>query len=269
MIDQQAVTTALFEEWDIIDTLITGLDDQQWQTSVPLPGWDVHDTVAHIIGTEALLLGETTPDVDVSNVDYLRNALGSFNEIWVRDLRRLAHAQLLAKYREVTSRRRSALAALSVEEWDAITPSTPVGPAPYGRFMRIRLFDCWMHELDIRDAVGIPGEEGGRRGELAFAEIDASLGYVIGKRGKAPAGARIVLELTGPLARTRYVAVDEKAKVVEGFEDPATVSISLDSRLYTRLAGGRTTAAAHSDEIAIAGDKQLGVRLTDNFAFTI
>ena len=34
---------------------------------------------------------------------------------------------------------------------------TPAGPDTYGRFMRVRIFDCWMHEQDIRRAVGRPG----------------------------------------------------------------------------------------------------------------
>ena len=41
---------------------------------------------------------------------------------------------------------------MSDEEWNAVT-MTPTGPDSYGRFMRIRVFDCWMHEEDIRDGV--------------------------------------------------------------------------------------------------------------------
>ena len=52
--------------------------------------------------------------------------------------------------------------------------------------MRIRLYDCWIHEHDIRDALGVPGDEGGTRGELAFAEIDGAIAYLVGKKGKAP-----------------------------------------------------------------------------------
>ncbi len=41
------------------------------------------------------------------------------------------------------------------EDWNAVT-MTPAGPDSFGRFMRIRIFDCWMHEQDIRDAVSRP-----------------------------------------------------------------------------------------------------------------
>ena len=45
--------------------------------------------------------------------------------------------------------------------------------------------------------------------------------------------------------------------------------MTLDSRLFTRLAGGRTTAADHRDEIALSGDTDAGKRIVDNLAFTI
>ena len=40
---------------------------------------------------------------------------------------------------------------MSQEEWDAES-FTPAGKSTYGRFMQIRVFDCWLHEQDIRDA---------------------------------------------------------------------------------------------------------------------
>ena len=37
--------------------------------------------------------------------------------------------------------------------------------------MRIRVFDCWLHEQDIRDAVGRPGGEDGPAASVALDEI--------------------------------------------------------------------------------------------------
>ena len=68
---------------------------------------------------------------------------------------------------------------------------TPVGPESYGRFMRVRLFDCWMHEQDIRDGLGLPSSDAELSGpapRLSLDEIAATMGYVVGKLGKAPEG---------------------------------------------------------------------------------
>ena len=59
-----------------------------------LPGWNVHDVVAHVIGTESMLQGVATPeaDIDVSTLKHVRNDIGVLNERWVRKLRGLSHA---------------------------------------------------------------------------------------------------------------------------------------------------------------------------------
>jgi len=173
---QDSVVDALTEEWRVIDALLAELDGDQWLAPSNLPGWTVHDIVSHLIGTESLLSGINPPSInlDVHALPHVHNEIAAFNERWVEGLRRTPHSDLLTRYREITAERTEALRSMTSADWDAET-QTPVGLAPYGRFMRIRTFDCWMHELDIRDAAGIPGEEGGLRAETAFGEITSAL----------------------------------------------------------------------------------------------
>lgn len=269
MIDQQATTTALLRQWDSIDEVLARLDPAEWLTPTALPGWTVHDVAAHVIGTESMLLGDEPPKVHVEvHGPHVRNEIGAYNEQWVEGLRGRTPDQMLDLYRDVTGRRRTILAELTPEQWEA--PSwSPVGQTTYARFMRIRLFDCWMHDLDIRDAVAVPGDEGDERARLAFAEIADSLGYIVGKRGKAPEGSRITIELTGPLAHSVHVVVDGRARVVAALDAPATATLTLDSRLFVRLAGGRTSAEKHLDEIEFGGDHAVGEYLARHLAFTI
>ena len=114
----------------------------------------MHDVVAHIIGTESVLQGLSAPDadIDVSALDHVRNDVGVANECWVRHLSTESGAELLERFRSITADRRKRLTDMSVDDWNAAT-LTPVGPESYGRFMRVRLFDCWMHEQDIRDGL--------------------------------------------------------------------------------------------------------------------
>ncbi|ETB28492.1 hypothetical protein O983_03460 [Mycobacterium avium 09-5983] len=69
------------------------------------------------------------------------------------------------------------------------------------------------------------------------------MGYVVGKLAKAPQGARVQFELTGPLARVIRVSVDGRATVVDDFagEQP-TATIRCDGLQFTRLAGGARCA---------------------------
>ena len=74
--------SGLFGTWDSLDRLLTGLSEQQWQTPTPLPGWTVHNVVAHIIGTESVLQGLSAPDADIdaSTLEHVRNDVGVANE---------------------------------------------------------------------------------------------------------------------------------------------------------------------------------------------
>jgi len=266
----EKIRSLLFEQFAVIDDLIADLDTDTWFTPSTLPGWTVKDIVAHLIGTESLLAGEETPhvDIDVHALGHVHNEIGALNERWVESMRGTPGTAILERYRQIVARRRDQLSKMT-QEWFDTPAQTPAGPATYGRFMRIRVFDCWMHELDIRDALGIPGDEGGPRAELAFAEIVGSLAYVVGKLGKAPDGSRITFELTGPLARTLHVEVHGRAALVPALSGEATSTITLDSGLFARLAGGRVRAFDHLDEITLGGDTTVGRRIVDNLAFTI
>ncbi|OBF98040.1 maleylpyruvate isomerase family mycothiol-dependent enzyme [Mycolicibacter sinensis] len=269
-LDKSEVLAGLVACWDGLDKLLGALTEQQWTRPVPLPGWSVHDVVAHIVGTESMLVGTPTPqsDLDVSALEHVRNEIGANNECWVRHLRGESPAEMLGRFRTVTEQRRAVLAALSDDDWNAPT-MTPVGPDSYGRFIRVRVFDCWMHELDIRDGLGLPAtdaELAGPAARLALDEMAAAMGRVVGKLGGAPQGSRVAIELTGPLERTIRVAVDGRARVVDDFGGQApTAVIRMDGVAFTRAAGGRAAPGA----VELEGDRDVAARIVEHLNFVI
>lgn len=271
VLDKSDVLSGLFGTWDSLEELLGGLSEQQWRAPTPLPGWCVHDVVAHMIGTESSLQGISPPDadVDLSTLDHVRNDVGVANEAWVRHLSSDPGVVLLQRFCSITGERRERLTAMPADEWNAPTP-TPVGVESFGRFMRVRLFDCWMHEQDIRDGVGSPSPDtdlSGPAARQALDEIAATMGYVVGKLGKAPEGSRLAIELTGPLARTIRVAVDGRAQVVDDFGGQIpTSTIRLDGLLLARLAGGRTDDSAG---VELGGDTEVGARIVERLNFVI
>jgi hypothetical protein len=146
---------------------------------------------------------------------------------------------------------------------------TPAGDATYGRFMQIRLFDTWMHEQDIRAALDRPGHEGGACAEGAQDEIEAGLGFIIGKRAGAPDGSSVTIELTGPVRRTTHVVVAGRARVAAQLDGPATTTLRLGSTLFARLTGGRVEPADHLADVVVEGDAELGRQVATRLAFTI
>lgn len=271
-VPQDRAIAALETEWAQLDELLTGLSDEQWSAATPLPGWRVKDIVAHLIGTESMLLGHAAPEVEITAADHVRNDIGRFNEQWVVSMADDRPAAILERFRRCTAERLTALRAMDADVWEA-EGFTPAGKDSYGRFMRIRVFDCWLHEQDIRVAVDQPGGDGGVPAELALDEMAGAMGFVVGKRAAAPPGSRVVLELTGAAGRTINVerAADDAARavVVDELSGPATVTVRMPIAVFARLAGGRAEPTTLRDQIEIEGDTELGERIAASLAYTI
>ncbi len=272
-LDKSDVLSGLFATWDALDGLLSGLTEEQWQVSTPLPGWNVRALMSHIIGTESTLLGVAAPDIDtdVKALDHVRNDVGVMNEHWVCYLSKDSSAELQERFLAVTAERRKLLTDLSSDAWNSVTP-TPAGPDSYGRFMRIRVFDCWVHEHDIRDGIERPATDAELQGpapRLALDEMTASMGFVVGKLGKAPDESRILIDLTGPLSRQIRVVVEGRGQVVDDFgEEEPTSTIRLDGLLFTRLAAGRVPSAPDG-AVEISGDREVATRIVENLNYVI
>ncbi len=266
-VDQRRATDAIVAEFVSIDKLIAGLDRDDWHKPTALTGWDVQANVAHIIGTEAMLLGEPAPavDVDVASLTHVRNDVGSFNEAWVVALAGVSPEEMVDGFRRRAAARTEALGGVTPEQW-AAEGFTPAGQDSHGRFMRIRAMDIWMHEQDIRDAVGRPGHESGPVVELVLDELVTALGYVVGKKAGAPDGSSVTFELTGDSGRSVHILVDGRAKAVDSLPGPATTTLRLPVGRFVRLAGGRSTDI---HDVQVDGDAALGQQILADLAFTI
>ncbi|MEZ0053221.1 uncharacterized protein (TIGR03083 family) [Mycobacterium sp. MAA66] len=275
VMEKSAVLPGLFGVWDGLNDLLSTISEAELLTTqTELPGWHVRDVVAHIIGTELTLKGEPLPDtdIDVSELDHVHNPVGVMNECWIRQLAALSGDELLAKFRSVTDERRAVLEAMSDDDWNTPT-MTPVGLDSVGRFMRVRTFDCWMHEQDIRESVARPASDAALQtlaAQLSLDEIETSMGFVVAKRGGAPAGSRVAFELTGPLSRTIRVAVDGKAAVVPDFGGvEPTTTIRMDGWQFTRLCGGRPLGAVRPAGIEFEGDAEVGRRIVEHLGYVM
>ena len=66
------------------------------------------------------------------------------------------------------------------------------------------------------------------------------------------------------------MAVDGRAKLVDDFgSESASSTVRMDAVLFTRLAGGRTTAAEHEGAIELDGDGQVARQIAHNLKYTI
>lgn len=271
ILDRDRVVAALDEEWDSLVALAAELAPGDWDQPTDCPGWSVRDCYAHIIGTESLLLGRAAPDVELpEEIAHVRNELGRANEAWVVAFRNLSAGELIADLGEVVMERRAVLRSMDQKAFDE--PSwTPAGEDTYGRFMRIRVMDQWMHEQDIREAVGRPGHLEGLSPEVALDEMSSALGYVVGKKAAAPEGSSVRFELKGPLSDTLDLAVTDRARLVDQLGSEPDVTITMPGATFARVAGGRRdwTHPWVRSAVTLKGDQELGERILENLPFMI
>lgn len=270
IVDREVVAPRLIDEYGALSDLCSRLSDDDWATPTCLPGWSVKDVLSHVVGTESMLLGEPAPQIALPAYDHVKNPTAQFNEAWVESLRPVPGPEVLERFEVVAAKRIDALRNMTQADFDE--PAwTPISPdETYGRFMQIRHFDCFLHELDIRAAVGAADREDPAHVELALREPLAVLGYIVGKKAAMPQGTSVRIRLTGPVNETHHVVVEERARVIDDLEDEPTTGIRLPAVLFLRLAGGRVDPMSYiGDAITFEGDAELAARLATNLAYTI
>src|SRR3954470_614306 len=234
---------ALFEDvWGDIVAVCADLTDAQWERPTDCPGWTVQDNVAHMIGTERMLLGEQpdAPPID-DPAAHVKNDIGKANEQWIAGYRSMRGREVLDAVQGITRRRLDAMKALTQDDWNK-EGFTPEGPGPYRQFMAIRVFDCWYHDQDIREALGRPGFLEGEVADLSLLRIPPKgLGYIVGKKAGAPAGSTVAFVVEGepPIAAAISVPPEGRAVLLDTVPDAPTARITTDRRTFARLAGGR------------------------------
>jgi uncharacterized protein (TIGR03083 family) len=248
--------------YDAIEGLCARMDGPQWQVQSLCPDWTARDVVSHLGMMERVMTG-WLPGSAEEVPPFARVA--PYNE----QVSALDDAAFAARLAEILAERRADLASLGPA--DLSRPSwTPVGEKTYGRFLEIRIFDFWVHERDITTPLGWPTDDTGPRAEIALAEVEGSLGYIVGKKIGLPDGASIVFHLTGPLERDLSVLVDGRARVVDHLGKP-DVELTTDTVTFIQLACGRIDPQAQIDAgtVSWTGDGELGDRAARGLRFTM
>ncbi|HEY2640644.1 MAG TPA: maleylpyruvate isomerase family mycothiol-dependent enzyme [Streptosporangiaceae bacterium] len=262
MTDLAIIRDSLGQCYDAIESLSTRMDESAWRTQSLCPDWDARAVVSHLGMMERVMTGwlpagaEHLPPLD---------RVGPYEE----EVAALDDQAFAGRVAEIFAGRRADLATLREDDLDR--PSwTPVGVKTYGRFLEIRVFDFWVHERDVTTPLGWPTDDTGPRAEIALAEVEGSLGYIVGKRIGLPDGTSIVFHLTGPLKRDLAVQVDGRAKLVDTVSNP-DVELTTDSVTFMQLACGRIDPQAQIDKgtITWTGDPELGDRAARNLRFTM
>ena len=129
--------------------------------------------------------------------DHVRNPFAEDNEPWIAVRRSVPGPEVLTEFVAVSQLRLATLRDLTEDEWAQVGP-TIVGEVPYADFMKTRVFDSWVHEQDVRLALGRPGGSGGLASAIGVRQVEAAMGFVVGKKAAAPEGSVVRFSVSGP-----------------------------------------------------------------------
>ncbi len=279
--------------WGSISELCRGFSQDDWARPTACPGWTVQDQLSHLVGPESAFLGYPQPTPASLDPPHVRNALGKANEAAVSWRRSWPPSEVLAEFESVTEQRLEDLREMTEEDLDEES-WTPTGPGKYRDLLAVRVFDAWVHEQDMRDAVGRAGHLSGPVAEHSLGRCFLAMPYVVGKKAAAPDGSTVELVVQGPTSGRLLVHVEGgRAKTVSsqvgaedlspapaqgaqgevGEGDRVDVRVVVPFEAFTRLCCGRISAAeAREGEgraIVVEGDQALGDAVVDSLPFMI
>ncbi len=254
------------------------LSEEQWKTPTDLPGWNVQDNLSHLVAIERTLQGLPGTTHRAAPADHVKNPIGEMNENEIDSRRHLPGSQVLAEWNEIADLRIATLRAGDDAYFDA-PAMTPTGPGTVADFLHIRVLDCWVHEQDMRRAVGVAGHLSGPAAELTIDRLVRTIPIVVGKRAATPEGSSVVIDIVpdpvlGGVRRHLVCTVVDGRAVLDptGSETSATsvlASLSMDTETFLVLATGRRTYDDVRDRVTLSGDLDQGMRVASNLNMMI
>ncbi|RZU30091.1 uncharacterized protein (TIGR03083 family) [Streptomyces sp. BK022] len=255
---------------DAISELVNPLAEAEWNRRTPCPGWSVRDVVSHVIGLDCEMLGDPRPIHALPrDLFHVTNEAQRYMEMQV-DVRRHHTAPEMTSELEYTVIRRNRQIRNESRQPDTIVRGPMGKEITLELAMRMRAFDVWVHEQDLRTALGRPGNLDSPGALVARDLLLAGLPKVVAKKAEAPRSSAIVFDVHGPVEFLRTIRVDIQGR---GTLETApalgpAASFSLDWETYFRLACGRISAEAAGDRVKTEGDPDLTAAILRNFAVT-
>jgi hypothetical protein len=180
----------------------------------------------------------------------------------------LSGPELLHEFRVITTSRLNQLRSCPEADWSA--PSwTPIGEGAVRDLIPFRVLDSWIHELDMRRAVGRPAAFESPSAELALGRLRGVLGMIVGARLRPPDGTRVAFVVEGPAAFAEaYAMQDGRALALEPLPQPIGDAVDaapyMDADTFVRLIGGRGELDVVAPAVRVEGDASLGQRVLEH-----
>lgn len=233
--------------------LLPALTPDDWARPTDCPGWSVKDVAAHLAHLEhELVSGDNAyldPDTTAIAAAYTQAGVDARVD--------QSPAELIAEFADAVAVRTEALSDLP-EDPQTRAPITPGGVDwSWDTLLRNRCVDVWVHEQDVRRAVGRPGGLDSIGAQVTTTTFRMAMPYVIGKKVRPAPGTSIGWHVTGaiPFELAVTVGEDGRAKPSDVAPGDLDAALSMTSEAFTVLGAGRRRADRL--DVSVTGDSAL------------
>ena len=257
------------ELWKSISYFCCELNPGDWGQPTNCPNWTVKDCLSHLIGIESRLMGDAAPEIEIGDLEHVKNSQGFSNEVDVISRRFRSSDILLEEFANVTTRR---LRYLRSEKDFSIEAESPVGPGSLLDQVSVRIFDGWVHFQDMRMGVGVPCDFASEAADLSLGRMYSVMPFVVGKKAGATDGTTVLFEVCeDEQVVQKFVHVrGGRASHVTTSEN-YSVAISCSQYAFFMLTCGRIDPlrALKRRMVDLRGDTLLGERIVSEMNFMI
>jgi uncharacterized protein (TIGR03083 family) len=247
-------------------TLLGGLDSSGWQRPTVCPGWSVHDVVAHVVHDYIRKLSGKrdrfpAPGPVEARGETLPAFLDRVNQEFVDVASRWSPQVLMDQLIQLGPELDRLWESLDLGQLgEAVSWAAPDVPAPVWLDVAREYTEYWVHQQQVRDAVGVPGADDD---QLTFPVMDAfvravpfALRHVL-----ADPGTSVRIRVTGPGAGAWTVwRRDAGWAVSRGFaapDDATAAEVELSSACLWRVATRGISVQAAREQASVSGDETL------------
>jgi uncharacterized protein (TIGR03083 family) len=153
------------EERAELTALLRSLEAEKWAAATACEGWSVHDLTLHLVAVDLSLLSRRRDGFEgarIESSDDLVAALDEHNEEWVRTARRLSPRVTIELLDLVAPLMQSFYESSPADAEAEGVSWADLDPAPHWMSVGREFTERWIHQQQIRDAVGRPGLNGPR-----------------------------------------------------------------------------------------------------------
>lgn len=244
--------------------LLRSLDPDDWQRPTVCPGWRVHDVVAHVAHDYIRKLSGTRdrhaapgPGPGETRPGFLHRVNQEFADVAARWSPRV----LIDLVAHLGPQMDELWASLDLDQiGEAVSWAAPGVPAPAWLDVAREYTEYWVHQQQVRDAVGRPGADGEALTAAVTGTFLRAVPHALRHLSRDP-GTCVQIQVTGPGGGTWTIQRHAATWAVGRGSptQPAAVLVQVSSEGLWRIATRGITVEAARDQATISGDQELGL----------